>query len=93
MNEGWVKIHRGICDSAVFTDAEVLKLWIYILCNAAHRDHDTVYYGKVVHLKKGELITGRKVLAQKLCTTEYKAYRALSLLQQLGNVHINSNSR
>ena len=93
MNKGWIKIHRGICDSAIFNDAEALKLWIYILCNAAHKDHDTIYYGKVVHLKKGEFITGRKVLSQKLCTTEYRVHRTLLLLEKLGNVHITSNNR
>lgn len=93
MNEGWIKVYRGICDSPVFTDADALRLWIYILCNAAHREHDTLYCGKIVHLEKGQFITGRKVLAQKFRTSESKIYRTLQLLQSLGNVNITSNNK
>ena len=92
MNEGWVKIYRSICESPVFTDAEALRLWIYILCNAAHKEHDVLYYGKIVHLEKGQFITGRKILAQKFQTSESKVYRKLQLLKRLGNVNIISNN-
>ena len=44
--EGWIKLHRSIIDSAVFSDADVLKVWIWLLCNVAYDDHDVVYLGK-----------------------------------------------
>ncbi len=93
MTDGWIKLNRSICDSAVFADAEVLKLWIWILCNAAYEEHDTIYSGRAVHLNEGELITSRKELSQKLRTAESKAYRTLQLLQELGNVNIKSNNK
>lgn len=93
MNEGWVKLHRAVCESAVFEDAEILRLWIYILVNAAHKDHDTVYQGKIVHIKKGEFVTGRKILAREFKLSESKIYRMLTALAELGNIEIKSNNK
>lgn len=93
MNEGWVKLHRAVCESAVFDDAEILRLWIYILINAAHKDHDTIYQGKIVHIKKGEFVTGRKILAREFKLSESKIYRMLTTLAELGNIEIKSNNK
>lgn len=93
MNEGWVKLHRAVCESAVFEDAEILRLWIYILVNAAHKDHDTIYQGKIIHIKKGEFVTGRKILAREFKLSESKIYRMLTTLAELGNIEIKSNNK
>lgn len=93
MNEGWVKLHRAVCESAVFDDAEILRLWVYILVNAAHKDHDTIYQGKIVHIKKGEFVTGRKILAREFKLSESKIYRMLTTLAELGNIEIKSNNK
>jgi hypothetical protein len=49
--------------------------------------------GKVVRLSKGQLVTGRKALAANIGTTESKAYRSLKLLQELGCISIEVNSK
>ena len=89
----FIKLHRSILESAVFTDAEVLRLWIYILCKAAIEDREIIFDGKVVHLKKGQLITGRKKLAEHIGTSESKVYRSLKLLQDLKCINIEVNSK
>lgn len=91
--DGWIKLHRAVVDSAVFDDAEVLKVWIWLLCNVSYEDHEIIYGGSVVQIKKGQLITGRKKLAQQLKMSESKVYRALNLLEALGNVNIKPNNR
>lgn len=91
--EGWLKLHRAIVDSAVFEDAEVLKIWIWLLCNVAHEEHDTIYYGKIIHLKKGQIVSGRKKIAQLTNMSESKVYRALNLLKKMGNIDIKVNNR
>ena len=89
----FIKLHRSILDSAVFSDAEVLRLWIYLLCKASVDDRQIIFDGRVIDIKKGQLITGRKKLAEHLNTTESKAYRSLKLLQKLGCVDIKVNNR
>lgn len=91
--EGWIKLHRSIIDSAVFADADVLKVWIWLLCNVAYDDHDVVYLGKVIPLKRGQIITGRQKLSQQIGMSEGKIYRATNILKSLGNITVKSNNR
>ena len=91
--DGWLKLYRSILDSAVFQDAEVLKVWIWLLCNVAFEQHDTVCYGKVIHLKPGQIATGRKKIAQCTDLNENKVYRALTVLKSLGNVEIKATNK
>lgn len=91
--DGWLKLYRSILDSAVFQDAEVLKVWIWLLCNVAFEQHDTICYGKVIHLKPGQIATGRKKIAQCTDLNENKVYRALTAIKSLGNIEIKSTNK
>lgn len=91
--DGWIKLHRTITDSAVFDDPEILKIWIWLLCNAAFADHETIFNGSVLQLKAGELITGRKKMSQKLGISEGRIYRGLLMLKKLGNINIKTNNK
>ena len=91
--DGWLKLYRSILDSAVFQDAEILKVWIWLLCNVAFEQHDTICYGKVISLKPGQIATGRKKIAQCTELNETKVYRALTALKGLGNIEIKSTNK
>ena len=91
--DGWLKLYRSILDSAVFQDAEVLKVWIWLLCNVAFEQHDTICYGKVIHLKPGQIATGRKKIAQCTDLNENKVYRSLTTLKSLGNIEIKATNK
>lgn len=91
--DGWLKLYRSILDSAVFQDAEVLKVWIWLLCNVAFEQHETIRYGKVIRLKPGQIATGRKKIAQCTDLNETKVYRALTALKSLGNIEIKSTNK
>ena len=91
--DGWLKLHRSIIDSAVFKDLEVLKIWIWLLCNASFDTHDTLFFGKVITVHPGQIVTGRKKIAQSTDLNESKVYRALMLLKSLGNIEIKSNNK
>ena len=91
--DGWLKLYRSILDSAVFQDAEILKVWIWLLCNVAFEQHDTICYGKVITLKPGQIATGRKKIAQCTDLNENKVYRALNTLKSLGNIEIKATNK
>lgn len=91
--DGWLKLHRSIVDSSVFDDSDVLKMWIWLLCNVAYNDHDVVYYGKIYQIKSGQIITGRKKISQQIKMSESQVYRALNILKLLGNINIKPNNK
>ena len=93
MSGGWLKLHRSILESAVFCDSDVLKAWIWLLLNATHKDIEVICSGKPLTLKSGQLITGRKRLAEVLGVNETKCYRILNTLKELGNIEIKPNNK
>ena|SRR3990167_2216577 len=67
MNDlGWVKLHRKLLNSAVFTNEKLLKVWIWCLLKANHDEND-VYIGlQKVLVKSGQFIFGRDTAAGQL---------------------------
>ena len=84
MNKTWVKLYRSLIDSAVFNDAEILKVWIWILCKAEYIKSTKVVKKQVIELEPGQLITSRKEAAEILNISERKFRSALQTLEELG---------
>ena len=79
MTEGWIKLHRKVLDNPIVTkDNDHLAVWIWLLLNASHREHPAVFNGEKITLKPGQLITGRKKLAEECRISESKAKRIIS---------------
>lgn len=77
--DGWIKLHRKILDNPIVCkDADYLSVWIYLLLNATHCEYTTLFKGEKIILKAGQLITGRKIISEKLGISESKIYRILN---------------
>lgn len=80
--EGWIKVHRKLLDNPIITkDSDYLSVWIYILLNSTHKEYDTLFKGERITLQKGQLITGRKSISEKLKINESKVQRILKTLE------------
>lgn len=91
---GWIKLHRKILDNPVATkDADHLAVWIYLLLNASHQEHDTIWQGQRTTLQPGQLITGRKKIAQELKISESKVQRIIKTLKNEHQIEQQVNSR
>lgn len=94
--EGWIKIHRKILENPIVCkDSDYLAVWIYLLLNATHKEFPALFKGKKIILKKGQLITGRKSIAEQLNISESKVKRILVELesdQQIDRQRSNKNS-
>lgn len=77
---GWIKLHREILKHWAYEDSDMLKLWITLLCKATHKKHKQRVGYKFVDLKPGELIFGRKKLAEETGISSSKIYRIMQLL-------------
>lgn len=76
--EGWIKVHRKMLDNPlVFKDSDYAVVWIYLLLNATHTEYPVIFNGKKIILLPGQLITGRKVISEKLKVSESKVQRIL----------------
>ena len=80
--EGWVKWHRKVLDNPIIMkDKDYFAVWGYLLLKATHKEYDTLFEGKRITLKEGQLIIGRKSIAEKLKIDESKVQRILKLFE------------
>ena len=49
--EGWIKLHRKLLTSNVFDNEKLLKVWIWCLMKATHKNSDPIVGLKIVKLK------------------------------------------
>jgi len=78
MSKGFIKLYRQILDNPVINkDSDHVAVWIYLLLNATHQDYDIDHLGKRFTLKRGQLVTGRKVISEKYKISETKVQRIL----------------
>lgn len=92
-NRNWLKLNRSILTSDVFENPKLLKVWIWCLCKASHKERDQVVGRQVQHLYEGQFIFGRKVASRELGMPESTVYRYVLQLKQLGNVSVKTNNK
>ncbi len=61
MNNGWVKLHRDITETKLWSNPDKLRFYLLLLFKAGHGESKV--YG--VDLKKGQFLTGRNSLADE----------------------------
>jgi uncharacterized phage protein (TIGR02220 family) len=80
--EGWVKLYRQTLENPIVCkDAEYFSVWCYLLLNATHKSYKVEFKGEVISLAPGQLITGRKKIAQQFNISESKVQRILKKLE------------
>lgn len=62
---GWISLHRKLMDNPIYSNANMLKLWIHCLMKASHSGHDQLVGNQMVKLDIGEFVTGRNALADE----------------------------
>jgi hypothetical protein len=95
-DEGWIKLHRRIGRSAVFQNEGLLKVWIWCLIRANHKEEwvpiSTGRGTTQVLVKRGQFIFGRKSAAKALKMDESTAYKRMQKLESMENLNIQSNT-
>lgn len=96
MQIGWIKLHRKILDSRLFSNEGLFKVWIYCLLRANYHDSWwTVPVGRTeteVFVKRGQFIFGRKSAAKKLKMKPSTLWKRMEKLKDMRNIDIESNT-
>ena len=80
--EGWIKLYRNmLTNKIVMHDPETFMLWTCLLLLASHKDYEVNFGGRIITLKSGQLITGRKKLSELTGIKEGKIFRTLKILE------------
>ena len=85
-NSSYIKLFRKLLNSPIFENEKALKIWIWCLLKATHREREQLVGRQVVHLEKGQLVFGRKKASEELKMKERTLYDYLKLLEQLSMI-------
>ena len=89
MNKGFIKLPRELMYWMWYTDGNVFRVFVHLLLNACFEDGE--FYGEKIC--KGQLITGRRVLASELRLSESQVRTALEKLEASGDITIKSTNK
>ena len=82
----WIKLYKGIMDSAVWSDALRLKAWIHILLSANYKDKDWFKNGQIVKVRRGQFVTSMRKLSLEWKCSRETARRILEQFTELGMI-------
>lgn len=92
-NETWIKLYRKLLVSPIFENEKALKVWIWCMLKATHIKRDQLVGKQIVHLEKGQFVTGRKKASDELRMKDRTVYDYFKLLEELHMISINSNNK
>jgi hypothetical protein len=84
MNLGYIKLHRKLLDNPYSHKPNFMALWVTLLLLANHKENKFMWNGKVLIIKEGQFITGRKELSKQ---TGIPATTIERILETLENGH------
>lgn len=90
---GYAKIFRDLLDKPIFQNEKLLKVWIWCLLKAAHKEHEQLVGLQKIVLKKGEFIFGRKKAAAELNLSESTVWRFMKFLKDHRSLDIKTNNK
>jgi len=63
---GWIRLDRAIQDNFLWQEPEALKLWLHLLMAASLTDKATAFNGKMLTIKRGQLVFGLNAASSRL---------------------------
>ena len=90
---GWIKIYRGLQDSAIASHPEYLAVWVHLLLRAQYSASECVIGRQIVRLSVGQLVFGRIKFSSEIGVSENKVRAALDVMKSLNMVTIKSMAK
>ena len=92
-NKSYIKLFRKLLSSPIFENEKALKIWIWCLLKATHKEREQLVGQQIIHLEIGQFVFGRKQASEELKMNESTIYKYIKLLEKLQMISINSNNK
>lgn len=93
MSGGWIKLHRKLLDSSIFTSDSGLRIWIWCLLRANHDECDVFVGIHKVHLMPGQFVFGRESASESLGISPSTVRNWINILQQDSRIDIKPTNK
>lgn len=91
--QGWIKVHRKMLHSNIFQNEKLLKVFMYCLLKATHKERKQLIGLQTVELKPGQFVFGRKKASEELNMNESTVYKYMKFLESQKTITMNSNNK
>ena len=92
-DKSYIKLFRKLLNSPIFENEKALKIWIWCLLKATHKERLQLVGQQEVTLQKGQFVFGRKRASEELKMSESTIYKYIKLLEKLQMISIKSNNK
>lgn len=93
-NKGWISLYRKTLENPyIMKDSDHLAIWCYLLLKATHKSYKSIFGKSKITLKKGQLIIGRKKIADDLGINESKIERVLKCFESEQQIEQQKNTK
>ena len=93
MHRGYVRLWRKAFDNGLHRNHKAWALFTWIICHVTHKEIDYMAGNKKIRLKAGQIVTGRKRLAEALGMSERNIRTGLLLLVNIGFLTIKATNK
>lgn len=83
----WIKLHRKVIESQVFSDGELFRLWTYLLVRANYKPS----FFRGVRVEIGQVAFSQRMLVETLGVSRGTIQRHLKKLEDMGNITVNAS--
>jgi len=87
VSEGFIYLHRKLQKNWIYDDAEFLKAWVTFLFSASHTDCKLLVGKRIVELKRGQFVFGRKAFSARIGISENRLRRFVKMLEIEQMIH------
>lgn len=95
MSNGWIKLHRKLQDGWIWIDKEPFdkrSAWVDLLLTANHSDKKILFNGELITVKRGQILTSIRKLAERWKWSYDKTSRFLKLIESDGMLRKESDN-
>lgn len=94
MASGHIKLHRQITKNVLWQSPELSHLFIHLLLSASYRDGEyEIASGKVITVRRGQLVTGRFKLAAETGIRHGNIWRLLKRLEKAQQIAMQTHNK
>ena len=93
MSGNWIKLHRKLLDSDTFKNEKLLKIWIWILLKANHKDNTFLFGREIVSVKRGQFIMGLNRASEHLDLAKNTIHYWVNYLEKIGKVGLKKTNK
>ncbi len=91
--DGYIKLHRTLLDNPIINKPDYFTVWCLLLLNANHKENSFIFNNKKMSVKPGQLITGRKKIAEITGIAESQVYKILNYFEKEGQIEQQKNNK